>query len=29
VQDRFVNEMLAVLAPKDRARLLGAGAGKG
>jgi EpsI family protein len=28
VQDRFVTEMLDVLAPKDRARLLGAAAGK-
>ncbi|MBQ5948636.1 exosortase-associated protein EpsI, B-type [Massilia sp. ST3] len=28
VQDRFVGDMLAVLAPRDRARLLGAGAGQ-
>ena len=29
VQDRFVAEMLATMAPKDRARLLGAGPGQG
>ena len=29
VQDRFVAEMLAVMAPRDRTRLLGAGLGQG